>query len=75
MTALAGVAQLIEHCPANPKVTGSILHQDTCLGCGFPPQLGQVQEATDQCFSHQRFSPSPSPSLPLSLKPIKEKIF
>ena len=38
--ALAGVAQWIEHQPANPKVTGSIPGQSTCLGCGPGPQLG-----------------------------------
>ena len=32
--ALAGVAQWIEHQPANPKVTGSIPGQSTCLGFG-----------------------------------------
>ena len=36
--ALAGVAQWIEHWPANPKVAGSILSQGTCLGCRPGPQ-------------------------------------
>ena len=33
------------------SVTGSILVWDICLGCGFGPWLGCVQEATDRCFS------------------------
>ena len=36
-TALAGVAQWIEHRSANQWVTGSIPSQDTCLGCGPVP--------------------------------------
>ena len=36
--ALAGVAQWIEHWPANQRVTGSISRQGTCLGCGPGPQ-------------------------------------
>ena len=32
--ALAGVAQWIEHRPANQRVTGSITSQGTCLRCG-----------------------------------------
>ena len=39
-TALAGVAQWIEHWPVNPEVSGSIPSQDTSLGCGLGPQLG-----------------------------------
>ena len=31
--ALAGVAQRIEHRPANQRVAGSIPSQGTCLGC------------------------------------------
>ena len=38
--ALAGVAQWIEHPPANQKRAGSILSQGTCLGFGPGPQLG-----------------------------------
>ena len=37
--ALAGVAQWVEHQPANGKVEGSIPSQGTCLGCGPDPQL------------------------------------
>ena len=40
MLTLAGVAQWIEHGPVNQRVTGSILSQGTCLGCGPGPQLG-----------------------------------
>ena len=54
-----GVALTAGHRPANQKVTGSIPGQGTCLSCRFGPQLGQVQEATNRCFS-----PSLSPSLP-----------
>ena len=36
--ALAGVAQWIEHRPANQRVTGLITSQDTSLGCGPGPQ-------------------------------------
>ena len=35
---LAGVAQWIEHWPANQRVAGSIPSQGTCLGCGSGPQ-------------------------------------
>ena len=37
---LAGVAQWIEHGPANQKVTGSTASQGTGLGCGPGPRLG-----------------------------------
>ena len=30
---------------------GSVLSQDTRLGCGFDPQSGHLQEATDRCLS------------------------
>ena len=35
---LAGVAQWIEHWPANQRVTGLIPSQGTCLGCRPGPQ-------------------------------------
>ena len=38
--ALADVAQCIEHLPVNPKVTGLIPSQGTCLGCGPGTYLG-----------------------------------
>ena len=40
----------LEHRPINQKVTGSIPGQGTCLGCGFSPQSGCIQEATDCYF-------------------------
>ena len=46
--ALPPVVQLLGHCPAKFKVSGVILGQDTCLGSGFGPWLGHVQEAPDQ---------------------------
>ena len=36
-TALAGVAQWIEHWPVNQRFAGSISSQGTCLGCGPGP--------------------------------------
>ncbi|KAF6095741.1 NADH:ubiquinone oxidoreductase core subunit S7 [Phyllostomus discolor] len=33
--------------PVNQKVVGSIPGQGTCLGSGFGPQSGHMQEATD----------------------------
>ena len=58
--ALAGVAQWIEHRPANLRVTFLVPSQDTCLGCGPRPQQGV----------HERLHIDISlfPSLPLSLK-------
>ena len=61
--ALAGVAQWIEPWPMNQKVGDSIPGQGTCLGCG-PGLIGGMWEAT----THWCFSPSLSPSLPLSKK-------
>ena len=49
--ALAGVAQLVGHSPANLNITGLIPGWGTGLGCGNGPQSGRVQEATDWCFS------------------------
>ena len=37
---LAGVAQWIEHQPANQRVASSMPSQGTCLGCGPGPQWG-----------------------------------
>ena len=54
------------------SVASSIPGQSTCLGFGLDPSLvGALGEATgsiDGSFSHQCFSPSVSPCLPLSLK-------
>ena len=63
---LAGVAQWIEHWPENQRVAGSIPSQGTCLGCGPGPQLGASEKQLIDVT--RRFSPSLSPSLPLSLK-------
>ena len=66
-TALANVAQLVGCCPASQKVAGSIPGQGTCLVCGFHPQLGRMQEATDQRFSLTSMCLSLSVSLPSPL--------
>ena len=58
------MAQLVGHHPADQKVTSSIPGRGTCLGCSSVPGWG-LQEAPDGCFS-----PSLSPSLPLSLKKL-----
>ena len=39
------------HCLAKQDVSGLVPCQGICPGCGFGPQSGCVQEATDQCFS------------------------
>ena len=62
-SALAAVAQWIELWPANQRVASSIPSQSTCLGCRPGPQWeGGMWEAT----THWHFSPSLSPSFPLS---------
>ena len=67
--ALAGVAQWIEHQPANQKVTGSIPSWGTCLVCGPGPWLGPCnRQLINVSLTHQHFTHFPSPSLPLSLK-------
>ena len=72
MKALAGVLSWLEHRSVNQKVMGLIPGQDTCLGCGFSPQLGCMQKAADQCFSltSMFLSLSVSLPLPLSLKSV-----
>ena len=50
-SALAGVAQWIEHQPEKLRVSGSIPSQGTCLGCRLVPGWGGVQKATNLCFS------------------------
>ena len=40
---LAAVGQWFEHQPENWRVAGSILCQDTRLGCGPGPQLGAYE--------------------------------
>ena len=42
--ALAGVAQWIEHRPANQKVAGSIPSRGTCLGYRPGPQCGRAHK-------------------------------
>ena len=53
------------------KGLGSIPGQGTCLSCGFGHQSGCVQQATDQCFSHNLLSLSFF--LPSPLSGINEK--
>ena len=66
---LVGVAQWIECQPANQEVAGSIPCQGTCMGCGLGPSLGVCErQPADVSLTLQCFSPSLSPSLPLSLK-------
>ena len=58
------VAQLVGVLSHAPKVVGSIPGQGTCPCCKFDPQLGYVQEATNQCFSLSlSLSPLPASSL------------
>ena len=45
------VAQLVGASSCTAKGLCSIPSQGTYLHCGFDPQLGHVQEATDGCFS------------------------
>ena len=50
---------------------GSILGQGAYLGCGLNPQVGLVQEASDQRFSlTSMFLSLCMPPYPLSLKSI-----
>ena len=60
--ALAGVAQLVGHPPANQKVVGSVPNQGTCR-----------RQPTAVSLSHWYFSPSFSCSLPLSVESLKKK--
>ena len=62
--ALAGVGQRIEHGPVNQRVAGLIPTQGTCLGCGPGPRWEGMWKTT----THWCFSPSLSPTPPLSLK-------
>ena len=61
---LSGVAQWIDGGPVNQRIASSIPSQGTCLGGGARSPVGSMGEAT----THWCFSPSLSPSLPLSLK-------
>ena len=57
------VARLVGCHPAKQEVASLTAGQGTCLGCRPGPQMRRMQEAIDHCFS-----PSLSPSPPLSLK-------
>ena len=61
--ALAGVAQWVEHQPANPKAAISIPQSGHMPGLRARSPVGCVQEATSQCFSCTLVSLSLSPSL------------
>ena len=66
---MLSVAQWIGCWPVDQKVAGCIPSQGTCLGCGPGPQVGVYErQLIDVSFVHRCFSPSLSPSLPLSLK-------
>ena len=66
--ALAGVAQWIEHWPANQRVISLIPSQGSSCAVGHVPSRGAWETTT-----HWYFSPSPSPSLLLFLKMNKIK--
>ena len=72
---LAGWFSWLEHCPIHQKIVGLIPVQGICLGCRFDPRLGQVQEATNRCFSHTDMCVCVSLSFSLSLSQIDENIF
>ena len=69
---------IIPYTKKNPKKTkikkhcGFHLGQVIYQGCGFHPQSGHVQEATNQCFSltSLTFSPPPLSSLSKSSEHI-----
>ena len=64
-----GVVQWIGCRPANLKVASSIPDWGTCLGCEPSPWLGACERhPIDVSLAHQCFSPSLSPSFPLSLR-------
>ena len=66
---LTSVAQLVGHCPANRKVSGSNPGQGTCWVAGSVPKWGVFErQLTDISLSYQCFSPFLSSSLPFSLK-------
>ena len=67
--ALTGVAQWVGHCPANQKVASSITSQGTCLSSRPGPWLEACKrQPINVSLAHIYFSPSLSPSFPLSLK-------
>ena len=61
----------LEHHPVNQRVTGSILHQGTCVGGRFGPWSSVYwRQLIDVSLSHGCFSPSLSPCLSLSLESV-----
>ena len=55
----------------NQKVSGSVPSQSTHLGCWPGSQSGACErQPIDVSLAHQCFSPSLSPSFPLSLKKL-----
>ena len=71
MTALPGVAQLVECPPAKRMGTGLIPGQDTCLGCGFDPLLGVHTRGNQLKFVSHTHRYALSPFLLLALKITK----
>ena len=61
----AGVAQWIDHWPANQRVASSIPSQGTCLGCGPGPQWGALERQPHTDVSLPLFLP-PFPSLKIN---------
>ena len=56
----AGMAQWIEHRPANQRVAGSIPNWGMCLGCGQVPSGGHMTNNHTLMFLSLPFSlPSP----------------
>ena len=69
ISALTGVAQWVEGHPVNQQAAGSIPSQGTRLGYRPGPQMGACErQPVNVSLAHRCFFPSPSPSLPLSLK-------
>ena len=60
--ALAGVAQWIEHWPADQRVIGLTPSQGTCLGCRTGPWLGVCERQQHIDVSLPLFFP-PFPSI------------
>ena len=72
--ALSSVVQLVGASSHKPKGRGFDSDQGTYLGCGFGPQLGSMQEATNRYFSVTQMSLSLLLSLPSSLSKISEHV-
>ena len=70
----AGVAQWVEHGPANQRVSSSIPSQGTCLGCGPGPWLRACErQPVNVSLTRQCFSPSLPIPLKINLKILKNK--